>query len=82
MANANVVTERRQLLRLKRTIKAFESQFEKEHGRQSTQVSDTDLHSEWIIQAVRKSCRVAPVRTMFVKPLYAFLVCRRTSQRK
>lgn len=32
-------TEKRQLLRLKRTIKTFEKQFEKEHGRQSTEVS-------------------------------------------
>lgn len=36
--------EKKQLLRLKRTIKAFERQFEKEHGRQSTEVSDADLH--------------------------------------
>ena len=38
MENASVA-EKRQLLRLKRTIKTFEKQFEKEHGRQSTEVS-------------------------------------------
>ena len=43
MENLNAA-EKKQLLRLKRTIKAFERQFEKEHGRQSTEVSDADLH--------------------------------------
>ena len=38
MENASVA-EKRQLLRLKRTIKTFEKQFEREHGRQSTEVS-------------------------------------------
>ena len=38
MENASVA-KKRQLLRLKRTIKTFEKQFEKEHGRQSTEVS-------------------------------------------
>ena len=43
MENVNVA-EKKQLLRLKRTIKAFERKFEKEHGRQSTEVSDADGH--------------------------------------